>query len=757
MTPESPPTRTVLLPGVVEEHRGNVRNNGVQPALSLDDLATDWLSRRMSGLAAMPGLNNDIGAVQMEADPAAIKHMIFPPYSAGNETTWTTLLNGRHIALQTSHVEIRWRAYQVERRCTAGDFRFESVTSLLPNQPGCVVRLTVTNTSAEDRPLRLGFLCSGRAVNEGTDGYAWGVPTVPTDVFSFCKDAGLRQFTAPVDAMPGAISIANENGSAHAVHAFSPAPHRWENERSPAWEVMLPAGGSFTVTLLGTFHEEASTALALASQWHGREEAAMAAMKAQWENLWQSAFTPDNAIFSGHLPILQSPHDAMLRLYYNGILTLLTCRRVYPSAMVKPAYLTLWPRRGEGSNYLAWELNCTGGILARLDPAALRSHWLLLASAPWLDYQVTNFFTGKHGGWRCVAQPQSVIMGALNLQRWHGDDSWQREVIVRQPRTTAGFEAASQNQVVGENAGAEEETTGRAVFEQAVLVHRTHHLPGKAVVDFGGRSAYLECISTYAHGAAGLTAFQAWALENAAPILGKPSDDELVSLLAGVRDLYDDQREFFSCEYPDGSRHPAPNLYDLALVLRYAGAAMPRPMREGITKFIREELLTPTWSHCLWPSDADSLSTNRCDHQWLGCFSAWIPLSVLGFLNAETEGDWLIKWLEGVAHVTRQGPFAQAYWTEDVYPPESGAAAKCFDEHTQCNHWVIGSGTLFAEMVLDGICGLQADLNGNLTVRAGLEPWAKSCTLTNIRVRGRDYDLQNGRLISREPTMKVSP
>jgi len=52
----------------------------------------------MTVLAALPGLNNDLGALQVEADPAAVKHMIFPPYSAENETTWTTVIKGRHIA-----------------------------------------------------------------------------------------------------------------------------------------------------------------------------------------------------------------------------------------------------------------------------------------------------------------------------------------------------------------------------------------------------------------------------------------------------------------------------------------------------------------------------------------------------------------------------------------------------------------------------------------------------------------------------------
>jgi len=718
------------------------------PALTLDDLCTDWLARRMTGLAAMPGLNNDIGSIQMEADPAAVKHMIFPPYSAGNETTWVTILNGRHIAQQVEHVQVRWRAYQVERRCVAGDFELSSITSLLPNRPGVVVKLTATNTSRATRDLSLGILCSGRAANSGTDGYAWGVPTVPTDVFSFVKEKGLRQ-TVSQAGIPDAISIANEDGNAHAVQAFSPTPSQWDGERRPVWKTCLAPGESFTVTLFAAFHQSREQALAIAQEWRGREDAAMAATRTLWESLWNAAFTPDNPIFSGHLPVLHSPHDAMLRLYYNGILTLLTCRRVYPHATVHPAYITLWPRRGEGSSYMAWELNGTSGILARLDPEALRSHWILLASAPWLDYQVTNFFTGEHGGWVCCAQPQSVIMAALNLQRWTGDTSWQSERITRKPRQTAGFEAASQGQVVEGIEGDTIELTGLEVFEQAVHAHREHHLPGKALVDYGGRAAYLECISTYAHGTAGHTAIQAWALKEAAPILGDAPVGEQESLVSAVVGLFDEKHGFFHCEYPDGTLHPAPNLYDLGLVLRFVGTELPMAMRQKIANFIREELITPTWSHCLWPADPDSLSTTRCDHQWSGCFGGWIPLTVLGLIPSGTGGPWLTRWLEGVAKVTRQGPFAQAYWAEDVYPPEAGAAAKCFDELTQGNHWVIGSGVLFAEMVLDGICGLQADLDGPLGIRKGFEPWAGSCSLSNIRVQGKDYDLQEGQLMSR--------
>lgn len=116
--------------------------------------------------------------------------------------------------------------------------------------------------------------------------------------------------------------------------------------------------------------------------------------------------------------------------------------------MKRPLYLTIWPRRGEGSSYLGWELPYVSAPLARLDPAALKSEWQLLASAPLLDYQVTNYFTARHGGWACSAHPQALIEAASRLLRIGGDRSILAETIQRQRRSTAGFEAASQGQIV---------------------------------------------------------------------------------------------------------------------------------------------------------------------------------------------------------------------------------------------------------------------------------------------------------------------
>jgi len=715
------------------------------PPISLDDLATAWLPRRISELAAMPGLNNDIGAIQVEADIAAIKHPVFPPYSGGNEITGITLFNGRQLAQVVPHVEVRWRAFEIERRCESGGWRLESRTALLPDQPGVLVQVKVTNVRNLGRRLKIGFVCSGRSVNTGNEGYAWAVPTIPTDVFSFTQAGGLRQSVTAI-GLPDSRCFTNEAGNAHCVHSLWPAPARWEQERIPVWETEVEPGKSFVLNLLCTFHAERAQAEGIARQWYRQEERVWAAARARYEGLWKAAFTPGNAIFSGHMPLLESPHDALKRLYYNGVLTLLTCRRVYPHALMKPCYLTLWPRRGEGSAYLPWDLGCTSGTLARLDPSSLRDQYLSLVSGPWLDYQVTNLFANTYGGWPCCAHPQAVYTTAINLLRWAGDESWMSASVVRQPKHVQGFEAASQGQVTTAQRGQARTMTGLDAVREAILVHRQRHLPNKAIVDFGVRGSYLECITTYGHGTAGHTAMQAWAMRQGAALLKEDTAAEVKALEDAVLDLYNSSAGYFHCEYPDQSRYAAANLYDLGLVLNHLGGRLPRSVTKEIVQFVRSELLTPTWAHCLWPQDLDVVSGVRCDHQWNGSFPAWLPQFVLGAIKAGEGGDWVADWLEGVARVTRQGPFGQAYWGEDVYAPECGAAAKCYDELPQGNHWVISSGAMFAEMVLDGICGISPDLSGRVTLQPGLRPWAQECAIANIAVHGRNYNLEGGKL-----------
>jgi hypothetical protein len=660
--------------------------------MTLDELATGWLTRRVAQWDANPGLNNALGSIQIEADPVAFKHPVFPPYSAGNEITGFTLFNGRNVALTAATVQIRWRAFEVERRAATPDgWELSSRTTLLPDAPGVLVELTVRNTAETARPLDLALILSGRARNTGAEGYNWCVPEIPTGMFSFRESEGLA-YTVEDTRVPDGICFVNDTANACSVQSVWPAPDEWRERRVPSWTTVVAPGGSFRVCLLCTYHADRNAAEALAARWHGCAEEAFATARAEWEALWAAAFTPGNAIFSGALPALDSDDPTLRKLYYTGVLTLLTLRRSYPGALVTPAYITLWPRRGEGSVYLSWELPYTSGLLARLDPAVLREMLLLAMSAPELQGQMTNYFNGKHWGWGCCVYPHAIIAASLNLLRCLPDRSWLDAVVQRRPE---GQPADATPDGDGYRT-----LTAREAFLEMVTAHRRHHLPDTPLVDFGSRHAYHEVLTTYAHGTAGHTAVHAWALHEATEWLGEETRDERRRLRDAVLALYRPGAGYFDCQHPDGSRHAAANLYDLGLVLNTIGEELPTAMLDEIEAFVRRELATPTWAHCLSPNSPDIVDGMRADHGWSGCFVAWPPQFVRGLLRAGRRPAWVAEWLDGMAKLTAQGPFGQGYWADDLYPTECGAAAKVFDDHSGCLHWVIGSGAYFAELAL---------------------------------------------------------
>ncbi|NQT58203.1 MAG: hypothetical protein HQ557_04390 [Bacteroidetes bacterium] len=723
-----------------------------RPALSLDDLSTAWLRRRVTDLKAMPGLNNTLGSIQMEADILAFKHPVFPPYSAGGELTGYTFLGQRHLAQVTDWVKIRWKAYEVERECSTGSWFLSSRTALHPTEPLVVVSLTITNTTTEQKSLDIGFLLSGRSRNTGERGYAWAVPEVPTAVSSFSSTEGLYQNIEMAD-ISGTLLLGNDAGNGYSAQSFSPAPDSWERGQIARFQRDLKPGEEFVLNFSSSFHENQEKALHLVNEWKGREKQLLITARHWWEELWEAAFTVGNSHFSGNAPILESSRPELLKLYYMAILTEITCRRKYPEAVVIPSYLTLWPRRGEGSTYLTWEMPYISGLLSKLDPDGLEGLWNLTAQAPFLDSQVANLFEGSFGGWTCCGHPQTILTGALNLQRWAGNVNWKKSIIIRQKKKVEGFEAASQNQILHEEAGSHTHTrkmTGWEVFKESLYYHRSQKVPQSSLADVGNRDAYLECVTDYAHGTAALTAIQIWALKESAALTGESYDEEIQRLLKEVLALYREGKGYFSCRFSDGRVFDAPNLYDVGVVLSTLGDELPAAMVTEIAEFVRDNLITKTWCHNLWPLSLDVVSGLRCDHQWAGSFSAWPAQFVLGLAKSGYEAPWVEEWLQGMSAVTAQGPFGQAYWAEDIYTPEAGGAAKCFDELSQGNHWVIQSGVHFFDMVVEGLLGVQADIQGNVSLKGGLSAYQKESSLYNIRTHGNLVHVVQGTVETEE-------
>ncbi len=117
--------------------------------------------------------------------------------------------------------------------------------------------------------------------------------------------------------------------------------------------------------------------------------------------------------------------------------------------------------------------------------------------------------------------------------------------LTRMPQKSPIIEGVVQAQKKRPGQDKPEQITGEQSYRQALLVHRECHLPGKDLIDFGGRGFYLECISTYGHGTAGHTAVQAWALAENAHAFGENLDAERAALLRAIQSLYQPAKGFF--------------------------------------------------------------------------------------------------------------------------------------------------------------------------------------------------------------------
>jgi hypothetical protein len=684
---------------------------------TLDQLATAWMKRRRSVLAAMPGLTNDKGSVQAEADLCAIKHPIFPPFSASGEMTGQAMIGDRLLCQLAPEVKIRWRAYRIERVCQWDDWEFSSETALLPGEAGVVVRWRAKNLAKTRRKLPFGILLSGRGRNSKGEGYAWSVPEIPTDVINLRARTGLRTGISK-GSIPNSLLFQSKDEPACTLQVASTGAKVSKENSRFNWDVNLAAGAEWQGSLLCAYGTTPREVSALAGQWHDRIDDAFTTSKAWWEELWTAAFTPDSNHFSGHMPVLETSNKAVAKLYYTGILTLLCLRRCYKDSLLKTAYLTLAPRRGEGSIYLAWDLPYIAPVLARLDPEALAEHWKLLCTAPLFSHMCVNLFNGEHLSFPCVSDPLARITPVLELAKRNRLGSLLETKIVRSGKAVTKFKKNGEA-VYGPDK--KTQLSGADALIEAATAQKLFALGKTGLVDFGDRGNYLECTTTYAHGTAGHTAVQYAALRDLKGLRKKAvaTDAEARRMRDAVLGLYRKGEGFFDCEHTDGERHAARNIYDIGLVLNALGTELPAAMVREIASFVQRDLVTPTWARCIASYDPDSASGLRCDHQWAGCFGAWPGQFISGLNKAGHRPRWVVDWVEGLAKVTAQGPFAQAYFAEDVMTPEAGGAAKAFDDLPQGNHWLTCSGAFYSHMVLESLLG-HDEKTGKLDLWPGL-------------------------------------
>lgn len=622
----------------------------------LGTLSGRWLSPSVEAGFALPAIVNFLGMVQVAWGPTGIQNWVVPPTGLPTATgrLYRLTEGGVPRAVRPEGTRYRWTPWEVQREHEVVSTR----TRLHAGEAAVTERLTFR------RPGRYVLLFGGLCRTWSFTDY-WNLP--PDDVpqlnvrwngrsvvIDDCKTFGNATVTPS-----GPIAAARTYLSLDAFHA---AETTSGPGRLVAIEFDAEAGTEISWTAVQATEPEPEPI--------GTDADA----EQQWREVWQAAFTPGNAHFSGHLPALRFGDDALDRLYYMGVLTLLHSRRLAPPASPRARFSTggqaIWAGETEplGTAYtwggsegapttsFLWELQLQAPLLARLDPEVLRRQLEAFLRADMSRHWGIDVLTGRGVGMWYGVNDGAIVSSAADYLRITGDRAW-----------------------------LETEVAGRTV-RRHLLDHVERHrtLAGDApLADYGTAQNLLECVSSYEHVVASFNAMAAWAHRFAADELepergeahrrrAQQIEDAVISLMrpGGV----------FACETPHGERVVRTCL-DFIYVGMFMGERLDDVQRTAMLDFFTGELETRDWMLALSPRDGDSLTpvlpsfqTFRADHQSTGSYDGWPGLAARVRL-AFGDRDRTLDWLRRISEVTWEGPFGQAHWVGATQQERATAGA----------------------------------------------------------------------------------
>ena len=272
---------------------------------------------------------------------------------------------------------------------------------------------------------------------------------------------------------------------------------------------------------------------------------------------------------------------------------------------------------------------------------------------------------------------------------------------------------------------------------------------GHALADYGPDvNNLLECVSTYKHEVAAFNAANVWCLRVAADALDLHGrDDEAADLrfrahrlVDAVQELYVQGGGYWSARYPDGRLVPVRHCYDFNVVGSALAEDLPAGQRAEMVAFFEQELQTPTWMRALSASDPDAAFSVRPDHQWNGAYPAW-PADAASALIRLGRPDVVNAWLPGLARSTNQGPCGQAHFVAEAADPINGGAAKAPPIEPYINDWACSSSGAWVSLVVEGIFGVRAGLDGTVEATPHLDGLDEHARLTGLVIGGQAYDI----------------
>lgn len=675
------------------------------------------MTHKFLDLYAWPGLTNQWGCAQASMDVTAVRSIAFPPFAqgemnvaplgAGGELlTGVLYVDGEYFASTKTPIEFVWQPDRVERRSVYKGLELKSTMVVPFRTMSVTVKFTVSNMTKARRKTEIKFAINGGATKSVKP---WNAAYSP----------GEYDNERTIDPGRNAVLCKSRHTEAYVLQGSSPKPKQLERSWI-VYEFDLGPAESASIVFVNSLGESAAAVQRQYDAIVNDFDTAARATTEEWNRQLKAAFTPDNDVFSSHVPTLVTSDDSVKRIYHSAVVSALYFRRTSPHSVYGTTYVTLMPRYWETTTFL-WDISLSAMLLSMLDPEILKR-----MMETWMQLDVykhfgTEFLTGAGvGPWYSV-NDYAMSRMAKEYLRWTGDRAWLDKVV-----------------------------NGKTVYE-TLLTYAEHwrslDTNKHGLADYGGVTNLLEAVSSYVHEVAGLNAANVHNLRFAAELAEHKGDrtraqafrNEATELGKRVQELYVPGKGIWKCKLPDGTYNEVHHCYDFGVTLMTIGDLMSSSQKKEMVEFFKRELKTPTWMRALSTRDLDVTFSIRPDHQWTGAYCSWPALALSG-LYVAGEGELAHEWMKGLARSAMQGPYAQANFAETFHPPEAnGGAIKTPSDQPYINDWACVSGCNYLEPIVDSLFGINAGLFGSITSKPQFGPFDGKAELRNINYQGKRY------------------
>lgn len=707
-----------------------------------DSLGSEWMKHKPSVIEySPPALTNQWAMVQASRDITAYDDFSVSPVRCG-EGKFTELFFGfskddfLSCEQMDTPVSYQWFPHMVKRKAEINGLDVTSEMTLAPTRDVLQMKINMQNTTEKPISFALfiktltGLNCSSSRVVYDKENRAFQCYDL-TDQNAFMIQS--------VDTKPdGYGTFMNWEKWYHAAmyrhYNKETIVHGEESEYASYgafyYDLNIEPGAFWQVSFIhamGENEENVRDQFQYVKAHFGDE---MKHSERQWDEEIRSAFTPGNSRFSGHFPVIDASDTNLKRLYDMSAVTLLLSkrtRRMGEPAKVYSSGMTGWV------HCFLWDGQMSASALSILDPVVLKKmieHWIKKDPS---TYMATNYVTGEGEAVWYAINDFAMFFTIQNYLSHTGDIEWLDKKI--QGKTMMEY------------------------FEQFGTAFMDH-MEDDSLVNYGNSRNLLECVFSYQYKVPAFNATNVWMLRKLSELLTRQGKAEKADrylqisqkIADSVMSLYEKGKGYFNCKYPDESLVPVKTCLDFNYIFQVMDEEMSDEMKNEMIQFFVDELQTDTWMHALSPNDPDTSNSMRTDHQDDGAYISWPAFGLMGMLRAGRI-DEALNWIgvggeTGIATVTRQGPWGQAYFHGGKNSLlEFDSAMKAPKEYPYIERYVAMSGSMFLYVIIEELFRLRADWDGLKTPHQVLEqPFEKAmvkeegyANLYNLTIQGETY------------------